>query len=62
MFSPNGFWALRNFNRDPSCSINVYTEIITDIHGKSSMSDGLVEILPSASGEIFKGKKPHILE
>jgi hypothetical protein len=43
------FWALWNFNRDPSCSINVYTEIFTDICGKSSTSDGLLAILPSAS-------------
>jgi hypothetical protein len=27
--------------------------------GKISMSDGLVEILPSASGKNFMGKKPH---
>jgi hypothetical protein len=47
---------------NPSCSINVYTDIFTDICGKSSMSDELVEILPSASGEIFLGKKPHSLE
>jgi hypothetical protein len=47
---------------DPSCSINVYTDIFTDICGKSSMSDELVEILPSASGEIFMRKKPHSLE
>jgi hypothetical protein len=26
------------------------------------MSDGLVEILPSASGKIFMGKKPHSLD
>jgi hypothetical protein len=33
-----------------------------DICGKSSISDELVEILPSASGEIFTGKKLHSLE
>jgi hypothetical protein len=27
--------------------------------GKSSMGDWLVEILPSAYGKIFMGKKPH---
>jgi hypothetical protein len=27
-----------------------------DMHGKSYMSNGLVEILPSACGEIFMGK------
>jgi hypothetical protein len=56
------FWASWNFNRDPSCSIKVYSEIFTDICGKSSMSDELEEILPSPSGEIFMGKKPHSLE
>jgi hypothetical protein len=55
------FWATK-FYRDPSCSINVNTEIFTDICEKSSMSDELVEILPSAFGEIFMGKKPHSLE
>jgi hypothetical protein len=30
--------------------------------GKNSMSDWLVEILPSAYGKIFMGKKPHCRE
>jgi hypothetical protein len=29
------------------------------MYGKSSMSDLLVEILPSGYGKIFLGKKPH---
>jgi hypothetical protein len=49
------FWALWNFNEDSSCyvRVNVNTEIFTDMYGESSMSDGLVEVLPSASGEIL---------
>jgi hypothetical protein len=42
--------------------MNVNTEIFTDICGKSSMSDGLVEISLSASGEIFMVKKTQNLE
>jgi hypothetical protein len=33
-----------------------------DMYGKNNMSEGMVEILPSSSGEIFTGKKPHSLE
>ncbi len=51
-----------NFKRDSSYYVNVDTEIFMDMCGKSYMSDGLVEILPSAPVEIFTGKKPHILE
>jgi hypothetical protein len=40
-------------------SYYTYTRIFTDIHGKNNLSDGLVELLPSASEEIFMGKKPH---
>jgi hypothetical protein len=29
---------------------------------KNDMSDGLVEILPSTSEEVFMGKKPHNIE
>jgi hypothetical protein len=33
-----------------------------DMYGKNNMSEGMVEILPSAFGEMFTGKKPHSLE
>jgi hypothetical protein len=33
-----------------------------DLFGKNNMSDRLAEFLPSASGEIFMGKKPHSFE
>jgi hypothetical protein len=33
-----------------------------DVYGKNNISDGLVEILPSASGEVFVGEKPYSLE
>jgi hypothetical protein len=32
------------------------------MYGKKNMSDRLVEILASASGKKFMGKKPHSLE
>jgi hypothetical protein len=32
------------------------------MYRKNNISDGLVEILPSASGKIFMGKKPQSLE
>jgi hypothetical protein len=52
------FWALWKLNRDSSCYVHANTEIFTDKYGKNNMSD----ILPSASGEKFMGKKLHSLE
>ncbi len=40
----------------------VKLKIFMDICGKSSMRDGLIDILLSASKEIFMGKKPHSVE
>jgi hypothetical protein len=44
------------------CTCISCTEIFKDMHGKNNISNGLVEILSSASGEIFMGKKPHSFE
>jgi hypothetical protein len=43
------------------CTCISCTEIFTDMHGKNNMSNGLVEILSSAAGEIFMGKNHTVL-